>query len=224
MPFAPEPEIRGRILLMHYAAGDETMVASLGFLFHRFHYGLHRRSEGFELIAKIAQPIQTIIDIEKTRLASHQIISDPSISMESEKPRIGEVLRTVHLRLSGECRFRSHGESRGSGSWSPPVAAAPIPAMPPPPAAPIPAMAAPIPIGLLDLRPLHVLGRRHSGFRRHHRIAVWNPERREPRQGLRRRRGDGSRRSDAGAKIFQKCTSFHERLPKSRRFRRKRLE
>jgi hypothetical protein len=41
---------------------------------------------------EIAQPLQSIIDIEKSRLPSHRIISDPSVTMESERQRIGEVL------------------------------------------------------------------------------------------------------------------------------------
>jgi hypothetical protein len=40
------------------------------------------------------------IDIEKSRLPSHRIISDPSVTMESESRRIGEVLRSIQLGCS----------------------------------------------------------------------------------------------------------------------------
>jgi hypothetical protein len=42
-------------------------------------------------------PLQSIIDIEKSRLPSHRIISDPSVAMESEMRRIGEVLRSIQV-------------------------------------------------------------------------------------------------------------------------------
>jgi hypothetical protein len=58
---------------------------------------LARSLECLELVTEIAQPLQSIIDIEKSRLPSHQIISDPSVTMESERQRIGEVLRSIHL-------------------------------------------------------------------------------------------------------------------------------
>ncbi len=51
----------------------------------------HRSLECLELVTEIAQPLQSIIDIEKSRLPSHRIISDPSVTMESERQRIGEV-------------------------------------------------------------------------------------------------------------------------------------
>jgi hypothetical protein len=41
------------------------------------HLEIHRRTEPLQLIAKITQPLQTIIDIEKTRLISHGILSAP---------------------------------------------------------------------------------------------------------------------------------------------------
>jgi hypothetical protein len=50
--------------------------------------------------AEIAQPLQSINDIEKSRLPSHRIISDPSVTMESERQRIGEVLRSIQLTAS----------------------------------------------------------------------------------------------------------------------------
>jgi hypothetical protein len=53
--------------------------------------------ECLELVTEIAQPLQSIIDIEKTRLPSHRIISDPSVTMESERQRIGEVLRSIQV-------------------------------------------------------------------------------------------------------------------------------
>src|SRR6185437_11888101 len=57
----------------------------------------HRSLECLELVTEIAQPLQSIIDIEKSRLPSHRIISDPSVTMESERRRIGEVLRSIQL-------------------------------------------------------------------------------------------------------------------------------
>jgi hypothetical protein len=57
----------------------------------------HRSLECLELVTEIAQPLQSIIDIEKSCLPSHRIISDPSVTMESEKQRIGEVLRSIHF-------------------------------------------------------------------------------------------------------------------------------
>src|ERR1700731_4080950 len=59
----------------------------------------HRSLECLELVTEIAQPLQSIIDIEKSRLPSHRIISDPSVTMESERQRIGEVLRSVQLPM-----------------------------------------------------------------------------------------------------------------------------
>jgi hypothetical protein len=41
------------------------------------HLEIHSRTERLELIAKIAQPFQPIINIEKSRLPAHRIISDP---------------------------------------------------------------------------------------------------------------------------------------------------
>src|SRR5580700_2544334 len=57
----------------------------------------HRSLECLELVTEIAQPLQSIIDIEKSRLPSHRIISDPSVTMESERQQIGEVLRSIQL-------------------------------------------------------------------------------------------------------------------------------
>jgi hypothetical protein len=48
-------------------------------------------------VQKRPEPLQSIIDIEKSRLPSHRIISDPSVTMESERQRIGEVLRSIQL-------------------------------------------------------------------------------------------------------------------------------
>ena len=60
----------------------------------------HRSLECLELVTEIAQPLQSIIDIEKSRLPSHRIISDPSVTMESERQRIGE----VHLIVASKLR------------------------------------------------------------------------------------------------------------------------
>src|SRR4030081_1347140 len=59
----------------------------------------HRSLECLELVTEIAQPLQSIINIEKSRLPSHRIISDPSVTMESERRQIGEVLRSIHLHV-----------------------------------------------------------------------------------------------------------------------------
>jgi hypothetical protein len=59
----------------------------------------HRSLECLELVTEIAQPLQAIIDIEKSRLPSHRIISEPSVTMESERRRIGEVLRSIQLTV-----------------------------------------------------------------------------------------------------------------------------
>src|SRR5881392_2368366 len=61
----------------------------------------HRSLECLELVTEIAQPLQSIIDIEKSRLPSHRIISDPSVTMESERRRIGEVLRSIQVAAEG---------------------------------------------------------------------------------------------------------------------------
>jgi hypothetical protein len=50
------------------------------------------RTERLQLIAKIAQPLQAIIDIEKSWLISHGITSDSPKTMESETNQIGELL------------------------------------------------------------------------------------------------------------------------------------
>src|SRR6185437_5221184 len=68
----------------------------------------HRSLECLELVTEIAQPLQSIIDIEKSRLPSHRIISDPSVTMESERQRIGEVLRSIHLMDGPGLRCRAH--------------------------------------------------------------------------------------------------------------------
>jgi hypothetical protein len=57
---------------------------------------------GFELIPEIAQPLQSIIDIEKSGLAMHRIISDPTKTMESKIAEIRQVFRSV--QLSGTTR------------------------------------------------------------------------------------------------------------------------
>src|SRR2546430_9638037 len=57
----------------------------------------HRSLECLEVVTEIAQPLQSIIDIEKSRLPSHRIISDPSVTMESERRRICDVLRSIIL-------------------------------------------------------------------------------------------------------------------------------
>ncbi|HWX42741.1 MAG TPA: hypothetical protein VN345_16430, partial [Blastocatellia bacterium] len=66
--------------------------------------------ECLELVTEIAQPLQSIIDIEKSRLPSHRIISDPSVTMESERRRIGEVLRSIHSHdCAGQIGRRESG-------------------------------------------------------------------------------------------------------------------
>src|SRR6202023_3053957 len=57
----------------------------------------HRSLYCLALVTEIAHPLQSIIDIEKSRLPSHRIISDPSVTMESARQQIGEVLRSIHF-------------------------------------------------------------------------------------------------------------------------------
>jgi hypothetical protein len=51
----------------------------------------------FELVAKIAQSPQTIIDIEKSRLPAHRFIPDTVKPKESENRMRRQVFRTVQL-------------------------------------------------------------------------------------------------------------------------------
>jgi len=53
------------------------------------HLEIHGALKGFELIPKIAQPLQSMIDIEKSGLATHRIISDPTETRESKFAEIG---------------------------------------------------------------------------------------------------------------------------------------
>jgi hypothetical protein len=55
------------------------------------HLEIHRRTEPLQLIAKIAQPLQAIIDIEKPRMISHGTISAPSVTRESDITQIDEL-------------------------------------------------------------------------------------------------------------------------------------
>src|ERR1700731_1058833 len=60
----------------------------------------HRSLEGLELVTEIAQPLPSIIDIEKSRLPSHRIISDPSVTMESEwNQKGGELARFLEASI-----------------------------------------------------------------------------------------------------------------------------
>jgi hypothetical protein len=45
--------------------------------------------EGLEPIAEIAKPFQPIIDIKKSSLSPHGVISNPSNQRQSESPRVG---------------------------------------------------------------------------------------------------------------------------------------
>src|SRR2546421_2600216 len=72
-------------------------IGERGFQFRAKRLEFHRSLECLELVTEIAQPLQSIIDIKKSRLPSHRIISDPSATMESERQRIGEVLRSIHV-------------------------------------------------------------------------------------------------------------------------------
>jgi hypothetical protein len=76
-------------------------------LFRAKRLEFHRSLECLELVTEIAQPLQSIIDIEKSRLPSHRIISDPSVTMESERRRIGEVLRSIQLCPLSETRVKA---------------------------------------------------------------------------------------------------------------------
>jgi hypothetical protein len=53
------------------------------------------------LIAKIAQSLQPIIDIEKPWLSPHAFAPNPSNLMESEMLAIDQVFRTVQMREKG---------------------------------------------------------------------------------------------------------------------------
>jgi hypothetical protein len=66
------------------------------------HLEIHRRTEPLQLIAKIAQPLQAIIDIEKPRLISHGTISAPSVTRESEITQIDELLEPSSLERIGQ--------------------------------------------------------------------------------------------------------------------------
>jgi hypothetical protein len=68
--------------------------------------------ECLELVTEIAQPLQSIIDNEKSHLPSHRIISDPSVTMESERRRIGEVLRSIQLPCAPETILKRRGLER----------------------------------------------------------------------------------------------------------------
>jgi hypothetical protein len=72
-------------------------IGERGVQFRAKRLEFHRSLECLELVTEIAQPLQSIIDIEKSRLPSHRIISDPSVTMESERQRIGEVLRSIQV-------------------------------------------------------------------------------------------------------------------------------
>ncbi len=74
------------------SAANEDFMERNGFVSH-----VHRKRPKGRPMLEIAQPLQSIIDIEKSRLPSHRIISDPSVTMESERRRIGEVFRSIRL-------------------------------------------------------------------------------------------------------------------------------
>jgi hypothetical protein len=48
------------------------------------HLEIHGGAESFKLIAEIAQPPQTIVDVEKSRLAPHRSASRPFTARESQ--------------------------------------------------------------------------------------------------------------------------------------------
>src|ERR1700736_6519088 len=62
---------------------------------------IHRDPKGLELVTEVAQTLQPIIDIKKTRLVAHRIISHPPTRMESEVLKLGQVFRTVHVDEAG---------------------------------------------------------------------------------------------------------------------------
>jgi hypothetical protein len=62
------------------------------------HLEIYRHPESLELITKITQTLQAIVYIEKARLPTHGIISDPTPTIESEKPHHGELFRSLQLR------------------------------------------------------------------------------------------------------------------------------
>src|ERR1700716_107351 len=87
-------------------------IGERGVQFRAKRLEFHRSLECFELVTEIAQPLPSIIDIEKSRLPSHRIISDPSVTMESEwNQKGGELARFLEAS-----RFPAW---LGGASWTP---------------------------------------------------------------------------------------------------------
>jgi hypothetical protein len=59
---------------------------------------INRSGKGLKLIAKIAETLQALIDIKKSRLTAHRFELPIAEAMGSETARFGEVDRTVQLR------------------------------------------------------------------------------------------------------------------------------
>jgi hypothetical protein len=58
---------------------------------------VHRRRKSQQLIVEVAQPLQPLIDIEKSSLTAHRFVSRSTSWRESENAGRREVLRSVHL-------------------------------------------------------------------------------------------------------------------------------
>jgi hypothetical protein len=92
--FAPGPcPIRHRARTSRVLAASGLSIESLEQKCLRQVTNVALADDLLELVTEIAQPLH----IEKSRLPSHRIISDPSVTMESEKQRIGEVLKSIQV-------------------------------------------------------------------------------------------------------------------------------
>jgi hypothetical protein len=79
---------------------------------------IHRSLACLELVAEIAQPLQLIIDIEKSGLPSHRIASNPSVTIESERLPIAEVLRVCPGTSSWITELSEHEADGGEAEES----------------------------------------------------------------------------------------------------------
>ena len=83
------------------------------FQFRAEYLEIHNRPERLELVAKIAQPLQSIIDIKKSRL-----VSRPAVTMESEITQIGEVSRTAPRNCTlPDILYQTVARARDSWPW-----------------------------------------------------------------------------------------------------------
>ena len=70
---------------------------------------IYYRAKCFELIVEITQPLQTIVNVEKSPLPSHGHGSDSSNPIESEISPTCEVFRTIQLSSDQELRCGVRG-------------------------------------------------------------------------------------------------------------------